>query len=245
MKSDAQNQGSIAFQLFEKLRIDIVEMRLKPGEALSEHEFAQRFGVSRQPVREAFIKLSEVGLVEIKPSRGTFVTKISVREVTNSRFVREAVECCIVRDAAHLASPADCSMLYHLLESQQQAADENDFASFHLQDEKFHRAISDIVNCDYAWKTVERARYQIDRVRYMSLDLVTPLPLLIQQHTRIVECISRADESGAVEAMQLHLREILISLPALAADYPDIFECAEVPAHAQRALDELHKSRGC
>ena len=56
-------------------------------------------GVSRQPVREAFIKLSEAGLVRIRPQRGTFVVKISTKQVTDARFVREAVEVAVARKA--------------------------------------------------------------------------------------------------------------------------------------------------
>ena len=243
MKYEFQNQLPIAFQLFEMLRVDIVEMRLRPGEALSEKDFAARFGVSRQPVREAFIKLSDAGLVEIRPSRGTYVSKILVSDVADSRYVREAVECCIVRDAAHFATSADCELLYQMIADQQRASSANDSTAFHLSDEKFHRAISDIVECEYARKTIERARYQIDRVRYMSLDSVTPLELLIEQHTQIVDCISKADEDGAVAAMQLHLREILISLPALAEKYPDVFDCTVFPVHAQRTLKEMNVGR--
>jgi len=241
MKYEFQNHLPIAQQLFEMLRLDIVEMRLGPGEALSEKDFAARFGVSRQPVREAFIKLSDAGLVEIRPSRGTYVSKISVSDVADSRYVREAVECCIVRDAAHFATREDCDLLYQLIADQQQAAQANNSTDFHLADEKFHRALSDIVECEYARRTIERARYQIDRVRYMSLDSVTPLERLIEQHTRIVDCIANADENGAVAAMQLHLREILISLPALAEKYPDVFDCAMLPGHAQRTLAEMQK----
>ena len=80
----------IAPQLVALLRRRIAAIDLPPGAALSEKDIAARFNVSRQPVREAFIKLSEAGLVEIRPSRGTWVMKISVREVCNARFVREA-----------------------------------------------------------------------------------------------------------------------------------------------------------
>ena len=63
-------------QIIQALRQSIVEMHLKPGEALSEKEVAARYGVSRQPVREAFIKLAEAGLLQVLPSRGTFIVKI-------------------------------------------------------------------------------------------------------------------------------------------------------------------------
>jgi DNA-binding GntR family transcriptional regulator len=99
-KASLNIAGPIVPQLIQALRQAIIEMRLKPGEALSEKEVALRYGVSRQPVREAFIKLAEAGLLQVLPSRGTYVVKISVREVLNARFVREAIECALVRAAA-------------------------------------------------------------------------------------------------------------------------------------------------
>ena len=92
--------GSIAEQVFRTLRSSIVTMRLTPATALSEQDIAGRLKVSRQPVREAFIKLSEIGLVRVLPQRGTFVVKISAKAVTDARFVREAVECAIARRAS-------------------------------------------------------------------------------------------------------------------------------------------------
>src|SRR6476469_1375020 len=92
--------GSIADQVFHTLRGAIVTLRLTPAAALSEQDIADRLKVSRQPVREAFIKLSEIGLVRVLPQRGTFVTKISEKEVLDARFVREAVECAIARRAS-------------------------------------------------------------------------------------------------------------------------------------------------
>src|SRR5690606_14939862 len=159
----------IAPQLVAALRQGIVELRLRPGEALSEAEIAARFGVSRQPVREAFIKLSEAGLVEIRPSRGTYVMKISARELANARFVREAIECDIARQAGRLAAPADVERLRDMIARQRAAAERNDYRSFNDSDESFHRAIAAIVDCDYAWRIVESARVQTDRVRFLSL----------------------------------------------------------------------------
>lgn len=213
------------------LRQSIAELRLRPGEALSEKDIAARFGVSRQPVREAFIKLSEAGLVEIRPSRGTFVMKISVREVTNARFVREAIECDIARAAARLGSTDDVARLRASLAAQREAADANDHRLFNEHDEAFHRAIADIVQCEYAWRVVEGARIQTDRVRHLSLPHASPMPMLIDQHEAIVERLEAGDADGAEAAMRSHLREILVALPQIAAAHPDLFEDVELPAH--------------
>lgn len=218
-------------QVVAALRQGIVELHLQPGEALSESDIAARFGVSRQPVREAFIKLSEAGLVEIRPSRGTYVMKISVRELANARFVREAIECDIARNAGRLARPGHIAELRHHLDLQRAAAAQNDYRRFNELDEAFHRAIADIVDCDYAWRIVESARVQTDRVRFLSLPQASPMPMLIRQHEAIVDRLAANDPVGAEAAMRRHLREILVALPQIAAAHPGLFSDTELPAH--------------
>ncbi len=221
----------IAPQLVAALRQNIAGMQLPPGTALSEKDIAARFGVSRQPVREAFIKLSEAGLVEIRPSRGTFVMKISVREVANARFVREAIESDIACNAARLVTPVQIDRLRALIAVQQAAATAGDFASFNEQDEIFHRAIADIVRNDYAWRIVEAARFQTDRVRLLSLPDASPMPVLISQHKEIIDRLAERDGPGAATAMRRHLREILLALSRIAAAHPDYFDDTDLPEH--------------
>ncbi|OYW67645.1 MAG: GntR family transcriptional regulator [Bosea sp. 12-68-7] len=220
-------------QIIQILRQAIIEMRLKPGEALSEKEVALRYGVSRQPVREAFIKLAEAGLLQVLPSRGTYVVKISVREVLNARFVREAIECALVRSAAELIDSAGVARIEQLVADQKQAAEAGDSARFYALDEAFHRAIADCVECDPALRVVESARAQTDRVRYLSLPDASPLALLIAQHEAILDAIKARDPERAEAAMRTHLREILSALPRLAERFPDVFDRSDVPPHAR------------
>src|SRR5476651_2651803 len=91
-------------QIYRTLRQDIVTCAIAPGAFLSEKEISTRFNVSRQPVREAFIKLAEAGLIQVLPQRGTFVRKISLRRVADGRFIREALETAVVRRAANGAT---------------------------------------------------------------------------------------------------------------------------------------------
>lgn len=224
-------------QIIQILRQAIIEMRLKPGEALSEKEVALRYGVSRQPVREAFIKLAEAGLLQVLPSRGTYVVKISVREVLNARFVREAIECALVRSAAELIDSAGVARIEQLVAEQKLAAEAGDSSRFYALDEQFHRAIADCVECDPALRVVESARAQTDRVRYLSLPDASPLALLIAQHEAILDAIKARDPERAEAAMRTHLREILSALPRLAERFPDVFDRSDVPPHARPVAD--------
>ncbi len=218
-----KDKGPLAAQVAARLKDAIVRLELRPGESLSETDVARRFGVSRQPVREAFIKLAEMGLVAIRPQRGTFVRQISTADVMNARFVREAVEVAVVREAAAAPAPELLARLQALLCAQEERAAARDGAGFLKLDEAFHHALADGIGRGVAWRIIEDLKAQMDRVRYLSVEGATPLAELVAQHRAVVERIAAGDAAGAEAAMRRHLREILSSLPLIARAHPEYF----------------------
>jgi DNA-binding GntR family transcriptional regulator len=223
---------AIAPQVVRALREAIVRIELPPGAVMSEADIARRFGVSRQPVREAFIKLSEAGLLAIRPQRGTQVLRISVEEVMNARFVREAVEAAVAREAAEMRPAGLAARLATLVAQQEQAAAAEDAQLFLRLDEAFHRAMAEGIGRGFAWSVLEGIKAQMDRVRFLSFEGATPLPEIIRQHRDIIRAIEAGDPVRAEAAMRRHLREILASLPRIAEAHPDYFVPRD--AHAAR-----------
>ncbi|HHZ10929.1 MAG TPA: GntR family transcriptional regulator [Rhizobiales bacterium] len=221
--SRSLRQATIGSRVYETVRQAIVQLQFRPGNPLSEAEIARQLGVSRQPVREAFIKLAEAGLVEIRPQRGTFVRLISRRDVENARFLREAIEVAIVRKAAIDAAAADVAGMESLVGEQQAVAKSGDNVAFLRLDEAFHQAIARSADCVDAWRVIEGLKAQMDRVRYLSLPQATPLDIIIEQHRAIVAAIAAHSPERAERAMREHLSEILISLPKLAVEHPAFF----------------------
>jgi GntR family transcriptional regulator, rspAB operon transcriptional repressor len=214
----------IGKQIFRSLREAIFTGLLAPGAPLSEKEVSELFQVSRQPVREAFIKLVEAGVLQVLPQRGTFVKRISPRRVREGRFIREAIEAAVVRKAADVISDAQLADLAANLREQKAAARLNDTAAFLACDEQFHFLIAQSIDCVAAWETIQDIKAQMDRVRYLSLHEVSPLDLLIRQHALIVNGLKAHDPDAAENAMRAHLREILVSLTPVARLNPDWFE---------------------
>jgi DNA-binding GntR family transcriptional regulator len=221
--SQHMRQATMGTRVFEALRQAIIQLQLRPGNPLSEADIGRQLGVSRQPVREAFIKLAEVGLVEIRPQRGTFVRLISLREVRNARFLREAIEIAIAKRAAAEATPEQIDGLNSIIEQQRIVARRTDNVAFLKLDEAFHQALAGSADCDNAWRVLEGLKAQMDRVRYLSLPNATPLETIIEQHQQIVAGIEQASPQAAEKAMRHHLSEIHISLPKLAAARSEFF----------------------
>ncbi|MEZ2130531.1 MULTISPECIES: GntR family transcriptional regulator [unclassified Sinorhizobium] len=216
-------QATIGGRVYEAVRNAIVQLQFSPGNLLSEADIAGQLGVSRQPVREAFIKLGEVGLVEIRPQRGTFVRLISIREVENARFIREAIEVAIVRKAAIQATEVDVTAMEVVIADQRSAARRGENTLFLRLDEVFHQAIAASADCEDAWRVLDGLKAQMDRVRYLSLPEATPSEVIIRQHAKILHSIKRRMPDEAEAAMRQHLTEILISLPKLAKEHSSYF----------------------
>ena len=216
-------QASIGHRVFEALRLAVVQLQLRPGNLLSEAEVAKQLGVSRQPVREAFIKLAEIGLVEVRPQRGTFVMLISRRQVENARFIREAIEVAVVRKACEEASDESIAVMRDIVARQKLVSVTGDLAGFLRLDEALHQSIARSVDCEQAWRLLENLKAQMDRVRYLSLPHETPVDTLIGQHEAIVEAVAAHDADRAEKRMREHLSEILKSLPKIAAAQTDMF----------------------
>ncbi|MDV6318027.1 GntR family transcriptional regulator [Chromohalobacter sp. HP20-39] len=224
---DEQPDGNVRQRLYAVLRQSIIRMTLAPGQALSEKEIADTFAVSRQPVREAFIRLSEAGLIEVRPQRGTYVMHISQADVMEARFVREAIEIAVARDAAEQGLESSVrDELHELIDRQQRCIDPQDHDRFYRLDEAFHRTLALSTGHDAAWRVTQEVKAQLDRVRYLSVPDATPITKLIDQHSRILESIIARDPEAAEKAVKEHLREILSSLPTLIERFPELFESA-------------------
>ena len=96
--------ATAASRIYSDLRAELVSLRRLPGEAVSEAEIALSYGVSRTPVREAILRLSDEGLLEIFPQSGIIVSRIPVAALPEAIIIRKALEETTARLAAERAT---------------------------------------------------------------------------------------------------------------------------------------------
>ncbi|UJW87537.1 GntR family transcriptional regulator [Devosia sp. SL43] len=215
-------EETMALRVVGALRDEIVSMALKPGDVISESDIAGRYGVSRQPVREAFIRLAQQGLLLIRPKRATVVKKISPDGVRQSRFIRESIEVEIIRRVA--ARPGDAAeVLKALIAEQEVASSADDHRGFHTLDELFHRTLARLAGVEYAWQLIDDHKMQLDRVRYLTLG-VSSSRVAIGEHKIIAAAVAAGDVPGAEAAMRAHLARAEVLLGQTISDHPDFFE---------------------
>jgi DNA-binding GntR family transcriptional regulator len=219
----AMRRQTMGVQVHAYLRREIISGHLLPRTPLSEQELAQRFGVSRTPVREALIKLAEENLVETYPQYGSFVSPITISDVFDNQFVREAIECAAIERAIERAGADDLREIKRIMARQAMLEGAGDDEAFFTADEQLHELFLSLAGHAQAWRVVVNAKAQLDRVRHLTIRLPRKLSSVIAEHQNIVDRFVDRDREGAVEAMRKHLRGVFRSIEILQADHPDYF----------------------
>lgn len=227
--ADASNEmrggaDSTARRLERELRESIIRLELPPGTRLTEQDIATRFGVSRQPVREAFIGLDRAGLIAVQAQRGTVVVRISSRRMMEARFIREAVEVAVARRCCVTMDPAIRREIDELLAVQARAAARGERDRFSRADEAFHVALAAGCGMPSAWTVLLDIKAHMDRVCHLTIPDADSMRPLVDQHAAVIAAIDAKNADAAEAAMRHHLTEILRALPKVEAENPGLFE---------------------
>ncbi|MBV2154978.1 GntR family transcriptional regulator [Kitasatospora sp. SUK 42] len=194
-----------AYELAKDL---ILSGGLPGGTLISEGEIAERAGLSRTPVREAFLRLQAEGLLQLFPKRGAVVVPVGPGEAEDVLELREALESTAVRRITRRAEPLDdlLRQLSELIDLQREPARRADVGAFADADEAFHRGIVTAAGNALAERFYETLR---DRQRRMAVQLLQLRPerlaTLVEEHTAMVERIAARDAAGFTEALRTHL----------------------------------------
>jgi DNA-binding GntR family transcriptional regulator len=205
------------------LRQEIVSLQRRPSDPISEKDIAAAYGISRTPVREALLRLSEEGLVEIVPYSGTRVARIPVWVLPDAMFARSAIEQAVARAAARRARGSEVTALRGLIERQREALEQNELGEFHEADETFHAAIATAARLPGVWDMVMQLKAQLDRYRKLTLPEAGRMARVAEEHAVIVDAIAAQDCDGAAAAMRKHLDGLRLSLSAIRNHNPDYF----------------------
>ena len=213
-----------ADDIFEQLRSEIVSLRLKPGTRISEIEFANQFEVSRQPVREAFIRLSKINLLEIRPQKATLVRKISEREILHARFLRVAVEAEVIRLACNIEGNPFQAGFEENLTAQESALSEGQVLEFHDLDYDFHNLICATAQCEFAYDTIADSKTHVDRLCLISLSTERGMYEIFQDHQQLYQVLQKKDAVEMERLIRLHICRLDQTLADARERHPEYFQ---------------------
>ena len=193
-------------QIFDLLHDRIISLELKPGTKISEIEIARGLDVSRQPVRDAFYRLSKLGFLQIRPQRATVITKISKPAVLQAKFIRAALELACLRAAMERITPSELDGLDAMLDAQRRSVEAEERLVFHGQDDAFHRRLCEIAGHGYVWQLIREQKAHMDRVRFLSLSFGAWSAY--EDHVALLALMRAGDTAAAEEKLREHLGRI-------------------------------------
>ncbi|GAA3557670.1 GntR family transcriptional regulator [Streptomyces osmaniensis] len=194
--------GAIRERVLATLRQDIIAGRLLPGDRLVERELADRFGVSRVPVREAIRALVAEGFVHFETPRRTVVRRLSPADVKELFELREALEVYAAGLAASRATPEDLADLRELLRAAASATEAGDAEKITDVNTRFHNRILAMAGNSLLTSVME----PVDgRLRWLTRQN-EEWPQLLTEHQDLYEAIASGDPDRARSHTLTHVQ---------------------------------------
>lgn len=210
--------------VYNVLKENIITLKLEPGRNITEKEMSESLQVSRTPVREAFVKLAQDGLLEIYPQRASFVSLIDLYLVEEARFVRENLERAVVRVACETLSTESIFKLEQNLLMQKHCIGEKNFKTLYSLDEEFHYIIAAGSGKELIWNIIQQMNAHLNRLRMLSLSANYNWELVFEQHRQLLEAIKSKDPDLAEKVMENHLKKLILEQEDLKNEYKSYFK---------------------
>ncbi|MEU5889935.1 GntR family transcriptional regulator [Streptomyces sp. NPDC047461] len=194
--------GAVRERVLATLRQEIIAGHLRPGDRLVERELAERFGVSRVPVREAIRALVTEGFVHFETPRRTVVRRLTPKDVKELFELREALEVYAAALAAARATPQDLAEVEQLLGQAATATEAGDAETITDINSRLHDRIVAMAGNSLLTQALEPVA---GRLRWMTRRN-EEWPQLLVEHRELYEAIASGDPERARAHALAHVR---------------------------------------
>ena len=194
-----------ASQVRDKLEQEIIAGRYRSGERLDEMSLAERFAVSRTPIREALLGLESSGLIELKPRRGAFVKTLSGTDLLEMFEVMAELEAMCARLASSRVTKAQEARLKSSLQECEAAVDQG-IDAYYTANETFHAALYAASGNRFLESQALMLKNRLKPFRRHQLKIKGRIAQSLAEHRDIVTAICDADPEAAGHAAKAHIK---------------------------------------
>jgi DNA-binding GntR family transcriptional regulator len=186
-----------AYRLIEE---QIVTLRLKPGDVLSEQMLSATFDIGRTPIREALQRLAREGLITVLPRKGILVSDINPRSQLLVLEVRREIERLLSRAGAERANKGQRGQMLEIAQGMDRAAKTNDDLAFMRLDRELNRLLIESAHNDFAARSMKLLQGLSRRFWYMHYREAADLPLCARLHANQARAIAQGNIEAAARA---------------------------------------------
>jgi GntR family transcriptional regulator, rspAB operon transcriptional repressor len=216
-------QGSLGQRVYHSLKHAILTLAYRPGDIIRKPEICDRLRVSRSPVADAVAKLAADGLVDVVPQAGTFVTRLSMTDIREGAFIREAIEVAAAELVARQITEDQLRDLRRNLKLQEALVADGDQQGFMTLDGQMHEMMLSSTGFPRLPQVSQTAWLSVHRARQLILPVEGRLKATLHEHRTILATFEAHDPHAARLAVQHHLRQLLTYLAPLERDHPELF----------------------
>ena len=178
---------------------------LAPGDKLNEATLAERLGVSRGPVREAFRMLEEAGLLTLKKNRGVYVRQVPLDEALEIYDLRAMMEAEVGALLAINATAEQITALQTMLSSMEAAVAASDAPLYFQLNVEFHETLVSFAGNKKMFLLYRRLTRELDLFRRRNLSQQALLSNSIQEHREVLAAIASRDPERAAQTLRRHV----------------------------------------
>lgn len=197
---EVKHAETLTEQAYRIIEEQIVTLRLKPGEVLSEQLLSASYGFGHTPIREALQRLAREGLVTILSRKGILVSDLNPRTQLLVLEVRRELERLLSRAGAERATRPQREQLQDIARQMDQAASRNDDISFMRLDLELNRLMLEAAHNEYAERSMKLLQGLSRRFWYMHYRDAADLPLCARLHANQARAIAKGDAEAAARA---------------------------------------------
>ncbi|MFG1419952.1 GntR family transcriptional regulator [Xanthobacter sp. V0B-10] len=200
-----RNRGNLADEVSQCIADEIVIGQLEPGTRLDEVSLAERYQVSRTPIREALKKLSSMGLVETRPNRGSIVTSLSITQLDMAFEAIGELEAACARHAAVRMSADELKELAAIHDANRAALQAGDIDQYDEANRAFHNSILQGCHNSILIEQITSLHNRVAPFRRSQFRNLERMGASFEEHCAIVDAILKHDGSTAYREMRAHL----------------------------------------
>lgn len=209
----------LADKIYEQLKVDIITCKYHPGDSLTEIELANKFHVSRTPIREVCNRLMKEDFLQSIPYKGYIVSPVKLQDLHELYQVRLLLEPYAAELAARNTTPALVKTLRNILKVAGRNNDKPSFNKFIEADLDFHNTLAQASGNARLAKIISDLRNQLERLVYLINERGPYKHTGFDEHEEVLKAIEAGDPKMAREAMTLHINNYKNrALEALAAE---------------------------
>ena len=212
-------------RIADSLRAEILDGRYQPGERIRQEDLAARSGASRIPAREALRTLAAEGLLTVVANSGAWVTKLTLRECTETYLIRERLEPLLLRESMPGLDRTAIDRLAVLADEMERGQGVD---AFLRADREFHLASYAGAMESQAWQIIHRMWNTTQHYRREFTKLAARSGMRDEgpglgpthlEHRLLLDCIRRGDGDDAERVLVTHIRRTRLELQ----EHPEIF----------------------